>query len=111
MARIEEVILIDDLDGEKASETIGFAIDGKVYEIDLSSTNAARLRNALEPFVKSGRRVPGNARRTTPRRASSDRRRSAEIREWAIRMGHEVSDRGRIPARIVAAYREAHPAA
>ncbi|GEL16344.1 histone-like nucleoid-structuring protein Lsr2 [Pseudonocardia asaccharolytica] len=111
MARIEEVILIDDLDGKRAAETIGFAVEGKAYEIDLSSENAVRFRNALAPFIEAARRVPGGARRTAMRRASSDRKRSAEIREWALRAGHKVSDRGRIPASVLAAYREAHPAA
>lgn len=28
----------------------------------------------------------------------------AEVRAWAISQGHHVSDRGRVPGRLVAAY-------
>ena len=31
---------------------------------------------------------------------------AAEIRAWAIDMGHQVSDRGRIPAELVQAFRD-----
>jgi hypothetical protein len=34
------VVLEDDLDGSKASETVTFAIDGTQYEIDLNDQNA-----------------------------------------------------------------------
>src|SRR5690606_33449713 len=34
---------------------------------------------------------------------------TAEIRAWAIGAGLSVSDRGRLPARVIEAYREAHP--
>ncbi|OLR93563.1 Lsr2 family DNA-binding protein [Actinokineospora bangkokensis] len=33
----------------------------------------------------------------------------AEMRAWARTNGYEVSDRGRVPADVVAAYKEAHP--
>jgi len=46
-AQIREVGLVDDLDGQDADETVEFGIDGKNYEIDLSSTaNAGRLRGS-----------------------------------------------------------------
>src|SRR3954447_14543331 len=51
MAKHTQVILIDDLDGGEANETVAFAIDGTSYEIDLSDGNAKRLRDALSPFV------------------------------------------------------------
>jgi len=38
------VSLIDDLDGDKADETVEFGLDGKSYEIDLSTGNAGKLR-------------------------------------------------------------------
>ena len=41
--------LEDDLDGGPADETIRFGLDGAYYEIDLSSANAARLRDAIRP--------------------------------------------------------------
>ncbi|MFH5231299.1 histone-like nucleoid-structuring protein Lsr2 [Antrihabitans spumae] len=116
MAKKVTVTLIDDLDGEaSADETVEFGIDGVSYEIDLSSTNAAKLRSQLDLWVSSARKVSG--RRRTPKpaivasgtksRVSVDREQSAAIREWARRNGHKVSARGRISAEITDAYNKA----
>src|SRR5262249_31647670 len=51
--------LIDDLDGGEAHETVKFGLDGHFYEIDLSTKNANKLRNALAGYVESGTRVTG----------------------------------------------------
>jgi hypothetical protein len=116
MAKKVTVSLIDDVDGESiADETIEFAIDGVSYEIDLSSANAAKLRDELEQWVSSARRVSGRRRvkatagaATSPKgRVSIDREQSAAIREWARRNGHKVSARGRISADITDAYNKA----
>ncbi|WP_067668268.1 histone-like nucleoid-structuring protein Lsr2 [Nocardia miyunensis] len=114
MAKKVTVSLIDDVDGESiADETIEFAIDGVSYEIDLSTTNAAKLRDGLETWVASARRVSGRRRggkaagvnTGAPKsRVSMDREQSAAIREWARRKGHKVSARGRISAEITDAY-------
>ena len=116
MAKKVTVSLIDDVDGESiADETIEFAIDGVSYEIDLSSANAAQLRDGLEQWVSSARRVSGRRRvkaavaaSTSPKsRVSIDREQSAAIRDWARRNGHKVSARGRISADITDAYNKA----
>ena len=51
MARKTYVELIDDLSGEKADETVSFALDGVAYEIDLSEANATKLRDELGTWV------------------------------------------------------------
>ena len=51
------VVLEDDLDGSKASETVTFAIDGTQYEIDLNDQNAKKLRDALDGYVSKARKV------------------------------------------------------
>ncbi|MFC8044430.1 MULTISPECIES: Lsr2 family protein [Nocardia] len=117
MAKKVTVSLIDDVDGESiADETIEFAIDGVSYEIDLSTTNAAKLRDGLEEWVSSARRVSGRRRvkaaatgaTAAPKnRVPIDREQSAAIREWARRNGHKVSARGRISADITDAYNKA----
>ncbi|QYN41132.1 Lsr2 family protein (plasmid) [Pseudonocardia sp. DSM 110487] len=110
MAQIREVRLIDDLDGEAADETVEFGVDGRNYEIDLSKTNAARLRDALASYVAAARRVgsrrrAGTASRTVPSRPSTaDREQNQAIRDWARKRGMKVSDRGRIPAEVLTAY-------
>ena len=42
MAQKVQVLLVDDLDGGEADETVAFSLDGVAYEIDLSTNNAAR---------------------------------------------------------------------
>lgn len=105
MAQKVQVVLIDDLDGGGADETVSFSLDGVSYEIDLSTAHATELRDAFATWVGHARRVGGRAR--TGRRAAGSRAaggESAAIREWARANGYKVNDRGRIPADIKAAY-------
>jgi hypothetical protein len=110
MAQRVEVVLIDDIDGGNAEETVTFALDGVTYEIDLSDKNAKKLRDDLATWT-------GHARRAGAAKSSSSRRRAAgsakrgdltAVREWARANGHNVSDRGRISAEIQSAYDKAH---
>jgi hypothetical protein len=43
MAQQVNVKFVDDLDGTEAAGTVSFGLDGKIYEIDLSDDNAAKL--------------------------------------------------------------------
>ncbi len=61
MAKTVIVKLTDDIDGGDADETVHFALDGKSYEIDVSTANAAKLRQALEPFIGRARVRGGQA--------------------------------------------------
>ncbi|CAM5330907.1 hypothetical protein SCALM49S_01917 [Streptomyces californicus] len=54
MAQKVQVLLVDDLDGVEADETVTFALDGKTYEIDLTTANARKLRGLLEPYTRAG---------------------------------------------------------
>jgi hypothetical protein len=115
MAQRVQVILEDDVDGGEAEETISFALDGVSYEIDLNAGNAARLRDGLATWVGHARRLGGKSGSS---RKPSSRSRSAggggggadtaTIREWAKANGHRVSERGRISAEVMAAYRTAN---
>lgn len=107
MAQKVQVLLVDDLDGGTAEETVSFSIDGRAYEIDLSGQNAAQLRGVLEPYRESARKARATDRKTTARAANS-RERSAEIREWAKSAGIKVNERGRIPANVIEKYEAAH---
>jgi Lsr2 len=108
MAQHVQVVLVDDLDGGKASETVSFALDGVSYEIDLSDKNAAKLRDALSNWVGHARRAGGRsgARRGRARAAAGGGDLTA-MREWGRKNGFKVSDRGRISAELQAAYRKA----
>jgi hypothetical protein len=110
MARQTIVQLIDDLDQSRADETVSFALDGVQYEIDLSSKNAARMRDALASYVANARRsgrgaaVRNGSAGRRGRSARGDREQTQAIREWARRNGHKVGDKGRIPATVLEAY-------
>jgi hypothetical protein len=109
MAKRTVQMLIDDIDGGDAVETVLFGVDGVQYEIDLSTVNAQRLRDAIEPFAEAAHRLAkgpvvlagGRAARS---KASTDRDQNRAIREWAQSKGIAVSDRGRIKQDIVARY-------
>ncbi|MEU6484626.1 Lsr2 family protein [Streptomyces sp. NPDC046887] len=112
MAQKVQVLLVDDLDGGEADETVTFALDGKSYEIDLTTANADKLRGLLEPYTKGGRRTGGRsatgrgkARVATASGGSPD---TAKIRAWAKENGYEVNDRGRVPATVKQAYEAAN---
>jgi hypothetical protein len=114
----KRVVLVDDLDGSEGAETVKFGLDGKQYEIDLSTDHAASLRNLLATYIARAREVEeeDEAPRplfsrpvpvpSQPRQgyAPIDRDQAAVIRSWARDNGHDVSDRGRIPARVVELY-------
>jgi hypothetical protein len=101
MAQKVQVILIDDVDGGPADETVGFALDGVHYEIDLSAARARELRAALEPWTARARRVGARSSRGSRSGRSSD---VAAIRAWAKENGYPVNERGRISAEVRQAY-------
>ena len=109
MAQKVNIVLVDDLDGTEAAETVSFGLDGTTYEIDLNDANAASLREALSGYVGHARKVTGGGRRT--RRSSggsSSSSNTKDVREWAKSQGMEVSERGRISANVQQAYDAAH---
>jgi hypothetical protein len=70
MAKTVIVKLTDDLDGGDADETVTFALDGRSYELDVSSANAARLREAFRPFIEKARPNVGGGGQTRPARSA-----------------------------------------
>jgi hypothetical protein len=118
MAQKVLVQLVDDLDGTSSSDisTVTFGLDGVTYEIDLNENNATTLRDNLAEFVSSARRTGGRVKRGgTPVAGGStgsgrNREQTQAIREWAKKNGHDVSDRGRIPAAVIDAFEAAQAA-
>jgi hypothetical protein len=115
MAQKVQVLLVDDIDGGTADETVSFSIDGVSYEIDLTSEHANELRESLATWVGHARKTGGRAsssagrgrgtRRASGGTSSND---AGAIRDWAKANGHPVSERGRISADVKAAYEAAH---
>src|SRR5690625_7166348 len=101
MAQKVMITLIDDTDGSTADETVSFSLDGVDYEIDLTTENAGKLREALAPWVGHARRTGG--RRATGRRGRSTRSGSggaAEVSEGARAHGDTVSGCGRVAREV-----------
>lgn len=108
MAQKVNIVLVDDIDGSDAEETVTFGLDGASYEIDLSDANASALREALAPYVGHARRLGGGRRAAGGRRSASNGPTAREVREWARENGWELSDRGRVSAEVRQAYDAAH---
>jgi hypothetical protein len=109
VAQKVNIILVDDIDGSDAVETVSFGLDGTTYEIDLNKKNAAGLRDALSGYVGHARKVTGSR---GGRRSASSRTNigptAREVRDWARSNGYSVPDRGRIPADIRDAFDKAN---
>jgi hypothetical protein len=112
MAQRVNVVLVDDIDGSDATETVSFALDGVDYEIDLSDEHAEEIREAVSLYIGHARRTGG--RRRSNRRASSGAgadsagASAADIRAWARENGWDVPERGRVSAEVREAYSAAH---
>jgi hypothetical protein len=108
MAQKIQVLFTDDIDGGEAEGTVRFAIAGTEYEIDLSAQHGEELRAIFQNYIVHARKVGGTARRGAGRPA---RKPSAidtvAARAWARENGYAVKERGRVPAELVAKYREA----
>ncbi|WP_030167382.1 MULTISPECIES: Lsr2 family protein [Actinomycetes] len=120
MAKKTVVEFIDDLDGKPIEidelNTIEWSWRGVDYVVDTSTANLEKIENGKVPVTTllnkstgvSGRRRSGTAKRSAAgsNGAAGDVGERAAIRAWARDRGYDVGDRGRISARIVAAYRE-----
>ena len=109
MAQKVQVLLVDDISGAEAAESVSFSLDGVSYEIDLTAANAKKLRDDFASWVGHARRS-GGRKSSRKAGASAGQRRGdlGAVRQWARKNGHQASDRGRISAGILAAYDKAH---
>lgn len=106
MAQKVQTLYVDDIDGSEAEGTVRFGLDGTDYEIDLSAAHGQALRNSLQAFIAHARKV-GGARRAGRGRRSGAAIDTTAIRAWARGQGIDIKERGRVPADVVARYREA----
>ncbi|MCW2754384.1 MAG: hypothetical protein JWQ32_1795 [Marmoricola sp.] len=103
MAQKVNIVLVDDIDGSDAVETVSFGLDGKDYEIDLNAKHASQLRDAVAPYLGHARRAGGRKRGRTDVGPSP-----ADIRAWARENGFDVPERGRVSSTVREAYVAAH---
>jgi hypothetical protein len=107
MAQKIQTLFIDDIDGGEAEGTVRFALDGAEYEIDLSAKHSDEFRDALKDYIAHARKVGGAARRGTRSARKLGAFDSVAVRAWARENGYDIKDRGRVPAEVVAKYRQA----
>lgn len=107
MAKKTFTHILDDIDGSEDAESLTFSYGNKSYEIDLSSKNKKKLEAALAPYIEAGRST-GGARRNSGSSRGASRSDLAAVRAWAKDNGHDVSERGRVPASVIEAYDSAH---
>jgi hypothetical protein len=116
MATVTRTFLVDDLNGSTDDvSTVRFHLDKTNYEIDLTATNEARLRDKLARFLDAATPATPAAPPRTPsrtRRAVKSipvgRDQTQAVRDWAKTAGYEISTRGRIPKNIQEAFNQAH---
>ncbi len=112
MAQKYVVQVIDDLDGTELDrddvEEVHFGLEGRSYVIDLSKTNATKLRDTLSRYADAARRDQVAGRGTTSPKTNSGRKDLEQAREWANANGHSVSSRGRVPKTVLDAYDANH---
>jgi hypothetical protein len=112
------VQLTDDLDGKSIPDgkggTVRFGLDRQEYEIDLADKNAKALREVLRPYLQAARRAGATTRaggRARAGRSANGQSRGYDpktIRAWAASQGIEVSQRGRVPAELIARFQAAN---
>jgi hypothetical protein len=106
MAQRTQVLYVDDIDGSDAEGTVRFSFGGTDYEIDLNKEHADQFAEAIGPFVAAARKM--SLSRRSARAARAGRPNLSNVRAWARDQGIKVSDRGRIPADVLAKYNAAH---
>ena len=109
----KQTVTIDDLDQTPGAREVHFSLDNYEYIVDLNEKNLAELKEVLAKYIEVATPL-GKVYRATPQRPSVRRRTAAEgpstseMREWAKKNGHEVSDRGRLNQTVIDAYLSAH---
>jgi Lsr2 len=90
-----------------ATETIRFMLNGAAFELDACAGDAKMMRAAMAPFTDAAR-PEVKAKPKAPARTWSQRKHAQAVRAWAAAHDMPVAARGRIPARVEAAYAAEH---
>jgi len=111
-------------EGVESVEEVHFSYDGYSYGLDLCASHASEFHNTLQGLISAStdRSRVAAPRRTQTASASEgsaamssgrqparrDKEQIGAIRDWANANGYKVSNRGRIPAEVEAAFNAAH---
>jgi nucleoid-associated protein Lsr2 len=86
-----------------ATETIRFTLSGSAFELDTCEYDAKKMRATMAPFINAAR--PAVKTKLKPQARAGSRKKHAQVvRERAAAHHMPVGARGRIPARVEAAY-------
>ena len=124
MASKSVVMRVCDLHKEsvEAAKTVRFSWDGTRHQLDLCTEHLGEVESTVSDWLRgpssSNRRKTGKAtgagnsgrgakRRPSKRSSTAAANDSGELRAWAKANGYTVSDRGRIPTQVRAAYEAA----
>ena len=110
MARKISRLVVCDFPHDKmleGTESMTFALNGSSYEIDLCGVHGLEFSEKIGQYAHYARRVRANGRLPKARR-TSNRDKSADIREWARVLGLDIKDRGRLRKSVIAAYEAEH---
>lgn len=91
----------------EAVQTVRVGLDNDEREIDVCVDHAAKIKSDLEPYLTAGRWIRGamsKAYREPVRRTQAHRTEMRDVRIWARANGLAVSNKGRIPAEVIAKY-------
>lgn len=114
MARHVVVQVFCDLcESTEGATPLEFSVDRSSFEIDLCERHRSEFSAAIGTFVSHARSAKGRPGRpaSAPSPARATKRDPGEtdsIRTWARANGFAVSDRGRIPGHVQAAYDARH---
>src|SRR4051794_1217164 len=108
MAKTLVEVLVDDLDGNEAVESVRLGWNGQWRQLELSEKNLAALSKAIDRYWDAGRPVRAESAATRRRSSTGTTGRDPRaIRVWAADNGIAVPSRGRIPREIEDRYNEA----
>jgi nucleoid-associated protein Lsr2 len=100
-------VLIDDLDGSGAAETVLLGWNGDCRELDLSKRNWLRFRGRWTSGDGPARPRHNRLRRALTSRSARAKRDPILIRAWATENGIAIPARGRTPVDVERRYPEA----
>lgn len=121
MATQRTLTYLDDLDGTSPADelNIPFAVDGRLYTMDLTNRHAHEFREDMAKWVSIATdrgklpklphlsAVPNGSTVIDTGKAGITKEEGTAIREWANQNGFAIGNRGRIPNVVMEKYNEA----
>lgn len=95
-----QYLLVDDIDGSPAVETLKFRVGDMCYELELSEAHLREFHDSMEQWTKHARIVEEEPSTSLLDEVIGRRQDGPAIRRWAELRGIPVAARGRIPAAL-----------